>query len=871
MLKKFFCIALCVLLVFSMTFPVLATPKEEESPQEESVLITYLEIASNEDFRTFAENCRLDTYSQNLAVTLTADIDLQNIPFDGIPIFCGSFDGNGHTISGLSVTCEGSVLGLFRYITAGAEVKNLTVKGNLHPQGSRDRVGGIAGENAGLLENCTFSGFVSASDNVGGIAGINTVTGVIDQCETTGQIQGDHFVGGIVGENMGVVRNCINSAPVNITSQQNSVALSDITLESLTNSESASTVTDIGGIAGTSGGVIRNCGNLANIGYPKMGYNIGGIVGSQMGYLADCRNFGEISGRKEIGGIVGQMEPVTNIVYSTDTLQVLQQQLDTMGALASRASSTLQNSASTVTGQIAALQDYTAAAQDAISLLLPEDSDSVIPDEDQLNAARTALNSSFNGMQNSIQSISSTTQDSVAALSQDLRALSSQIGAMGATLNEASENLGGTVADVSDLDTPEDITGKVENSHNYAPILADMNGGGIAGAIAPENDLDPDEDVTVTGQQSLNFDSELRAVILNCSNFADVSVSKQGAGGIVGRMALGLVKACANTGTTGNTGAEYVGGICGESIGFIRNCNAKCRVNGSVYVGGIAGSVSTLSDCRAAVVLSATEKQGAIAGFAKDRTNITGNLYFSLVNDPGAIDSISYEGCAHGLSTRDFLALEALPAMFKTFTASFVFEDGSVTDLAVVPGQSLRQAQIPTLPEKVGYTAVWDGLEDLTITFDATFYASYRPYTEVLASDACQYDTRPVVLAEGCFLPEDSLSVSAAEGPVPQRRQTLVDCRQISLPESPEPIIVRYLPPQNSTVDTLMYLDSADTWQALAYTVDGSYYVFHAPENTITLAALETAAFPWVWYAAAAACVAAGAVTVILLKKKHHK
>ena len=870
MFKKLLCLMLCAFLAVSMVLPVWAAPEEE--PQEmEEILATQLEISSLEDFLTFAENCRLDTYSQHLEVTLTADIDLLYESFAGVPIFCGSFDGNGHTISGLCVDGDGSVLGLFRYISAEAEVKNLNVKGSVRPQGSRDYIGGIAGENAGLVKNCTFSGTVSASDHVGGIAGVNTVTGVIDQCQTEGQVQGDHFVGGIVGENMGVVRNCINSAPVNITPQQNTVELSDITLESLTSSEAANTVTDIGGIAGTSGGVIRNCGNLADIGYQKIGYNIGGIAGSQMGYLVDCRNFGRISGRKEVGGIVGQMEPVTNIVYTTDTLQILQQQLDAMGALAGRASTTAQSGANAITGQIAAMQEHTRTAQDAVTMLLPDGSGSLVPDADQLQAARSALNSSFSGMQNSIQSISNVTQDSAAALSQDLRALTAQIGAMGATLDEAGENLGGTIADISDLDTPEDITGKVENSHNYASVQADMNGGGIAGAIAPENDLDPDEDVDVTGQESLNFDSELRAVIVSSSNYADISVSKQGAGGIAGRMALGLVKGCTNTGSVGDTAAKYIGGITGESMGFIRNCNVKCRVSGSEYVGGIAGTATTLSDCRAAVLLSATEKFGAIAGFAQERTDITGNLYLALDHDPGAIDGISYQDCAHGLKTKDFLALENLPAMFDTFTVSFVFDDGSVTDVSVVPGQPLWKSQIPTLPEKTGYTASWEGLDSMFIAFDTAVYAKYVPHTTVIAADVMQYGGHPVVLAEGRFQPEDTLSIQSAEGPVPQKRQTVVDCRQIQLPDSLEPIAVRYLPPEGSVVDTLMYLDASGTWQSLPYTVDGSYYIFSAPAGSFTLAAIETVPFPWIWYAAAGAVLVIGILVAILIKKNRRK
>ena len=63
--------------------------------------------------------------------------------------------------------------------------------------------------------------------------------------------------------------------------------------------------TDIGGIAGLSGGVIQSCRNEGAVGYEQIGYNIGGIAGRQSGYLDGCENSGKISGNKDVGGIVG--------------------------------------------------------------------------------------------------------------------------------------------------------------------------------------------------------------------------------------------------------------------------------------------------------------------------------------------------------------------------------------------------------------------------------------------------------------------------------------------------------------------------------------------------------------------------------------
>ena len=131
-------------------------------------------------------------------------------------------------------------MGLFRYVDASALIQNLTVSGEIIPDGSRSAVGGIAGHNAGKIQNCFFDGTVSGSDDVGGIAGINAITGIIDGCHSKGVITGDHRVGGVVGNNLGVVRSCNNRSGVNTTAEENQVKLSDISLETITGSESVS-------------------------------------------------------------------------------------------------------------------------------------------------------------------------------------------------------------------------------------------------------------------------------------------------------------------------------------------------------------------------------------------------------------------------------------------------------------------------------------------------------------------------------------------------------------------------------------------------------------------------------------------------------
>lgn len=191
------------------------------------------------------------------------------------------FEGQGHTISGLSLVDDGSVIGFFRYVQQGANVRDLVIRGRSMPTGSRSTVGGIAGSNAGTLHNCRFEGVSSGASVVGGIAGTNLAAGVIESCTTTGSVYGAHFIGGIAGENHGIIANCTNTSSVNTTVEQNDIDLSSLTLNDLIGTENVADITDIGGIAGQSGGVIRACMNRGTVGYQHMGYNVGGIAAAR--------------------------------------------------------------------------------------------------------------------------------------------------------------------------------------------------------------------------------------------------------------------------------------------------------------------------------------------------------------------------------------------------------------------------------------------------------------------------------------------------------------------------------------------------------------------------------------------------------------
>ena len=86
--KKMLSLFLSLLLLLSLALPAMAA--ETEAPETRRIRIVNLK-----NLEKLAENCRLDSYSENLVVSLEADLDLNGRDFAGIPVFCGRFEGNG--------------------------------------------------------------------------------------------------------------------------------------------------------------------------------------------------------------------------------------------------------------------------------------------------------------------------------------------------------------------------------------------------------------------------------------------------------------------------------------------------------------------------------------------------------------------------------------------------------------------------------------------------------------------------------------------------------------------------------------------------------------------------------------------------------
>ena len=139
-------------------------------------------------------------------ITLTGNITLTG---DWTPIgtsisnaYKGTFDGGGHTITGLTVTTSDQYAGLFGYIGSGGTVKDVTLEEvKIESNNDMSAVGGVAGRSYGTLENCSVSGSVSVSGNngiAGGVVGYQS-GGFLTGCSSSATVNAGNAAGGVAG------------------------------------------------------------------------------------------------------------------------------------------------------------------------------------------------------------------------------------------------------------------------------------------------------------------------------------------------------------------------------------------------------------------------------------------------------------------------------------------------------------------------------------------------------------------------------------------------------------------------------------------------------------------------------------------------
>lgn len=302
-------------------------PGDPRQEYEISTAEQLLGLAQLINTREFGWNGVNDDYTfKGITIRLTTDIKLTGdwTPAGSIDghAFEGTFDGNGHTISGLNIDSADENQALFGYLKG--TVENLQLRGSVNTTGNY--AAGFAGAMAetAIIRNCTAYVNVTGKDKVGGIAGEN-YSGLITGCYNSGNIQGNVKVGGIAGENWnGIIRNCGNEGQV-VSSGKGvgtygtggiagrSVAGDAVIAGSFNKGSVSSENECTGGIAGytnAQGSLIEDCYNTGAVTGPRTpatGYagGIAGSIGEHGVILRDCYNAGTVKNGKYAGGILG--------------------------------------------------------------------------------------------------------------------------------------------------------------------------------------------------------------------------------------------------------------------------------------------------------------------------------------------------------------------------------------------------------------------------------------------------------------------------------------------------------------------------------------------------------------------------------------
>ena len=143
----------------------------------------------------------------DINITLDTDIDLTGkdwtpIGTDNDNSYKGTFDGGGHTITGLTFTTNDQYAGLFGRLNRAGTVKNVVMEDVQITNNNRSWsafAGGVVGDSRGTIENCSVSGSVSGTVNVGGVVGAQ-IDGSITGCSSSATVKGTTDVGGVAGQ-----------------------------------------------------------------------------------------------------------------------------------------------------------------------------------------------------------------------------------------------------------------------------------------------------------------------------------------------------------------------------------------------------------------------------------------------------------------------------------------------------------------------------------------------------------------------------------------------------------------------------------------------------------------------------------------------
>ena len=521
--------------------------------------------------------------------------------------YTGSFDGQGHTVSGLYFNDSNtSFVGLFGNLGSSGEIKNV-----------------------GVIDSY-FNGYLS----VGGVCGKNT--GIITSCYNTGEVSGKESVGGVCGESFGTITGCYNTGEV-------------------------SGKDSVGGVCGWNvGGTITGCYNTGTV--SGSNNNVGGVCAYNTDYdaiggtITGCYNTGEVSGNESVGGVCGYEDNRCTIIGSYNTGTVSGTGNYVGGVCGFNFVGCIITGCYTNNGGVYGENNGTVTDCDVMS-------DDEFADATVCGLLNTALkneNSDVRFKQGAnlpelfvsvggVYQISSaeelygfaelvnsggTDQNTKAVLTADI------------TVNKGVLKANGTLADDTSGFTSWTPIGNSSNSytgkfdgqgHTISGLYfndAAKSYVGLFGILGENGEI---KNVGVIDSYFNGYrgvggvcGTSDGGTISGCYNTGTVSGNYENVGGVCGKSDGGTISGCYNTGTVSSNN-DHVGGVCGSTYGgdTITGCYNTGTVSGDYRIGGVCGyngygGEATITGCYNTGTVSGNRIIGGVCGKNDYYSSITG-------------------------------------------------------------------------------------------------------------------------------------------------------------------------------------------------------------------------------------------------------
>ena len=590
-------------------------------------------------------------YSGNLSANyaLGANISTStagwNFPGGFAPIgnsgtpFSATFDGLGHSISTITANMQfpiGSYIGLFGAIGVNGVVQNFTLTS---AAGGLTYIGGLAGANAGIINNVGVTSVLSsdytagAADYIGGLVGYNSGMITNSQSSTSASVTGAE-IGGLVGYNAGTIKGSSSSGVVGGAAGAYLGGLVGYNTGTITTSASSVILGGAGGLPWTGGLVGYNTGTISGstaTGNVNGSTNVGGLVGYSTVSIANSSATGNVVGGDNTGGLIGSTTASVSGSFATGDVSGGNNTGGLVGLITGTVSTSHATGNVTGSGNVGGLigsgttgisTSYAAGnvigSGTDVGGLIGNSTGTI-----DTSSATGAVSGNGNtgglvGLTNSTVS-NSTAAGNVTSAGDDIGGLIGSTTASVSTSHAINDVSGGNyIGGLVGL-----TTSSIAGSYHTGNVMAATGYvGGLVGAGSTAIDASSASGNVVAGGSDYLGRSYAGGLIgyntgtINTST-ATGSVTGSGnfVGGLAGSNTGGTITASSTTGSGIVSGYDEIGGLVGSNTGFITTGSATGSVSGHGGVGGLAGTNSgTISTGSASGAVSASGTYGSDTG-----------------------------------------------------------------------------------------------------------------------------------------------------------------------------------------------------------------------------------------------------------------